>query len=141
MKAYLATGWNNPHAKKIKDQLSRAGLTVYHFLDSGLELDYNKIVPNLRSMVGHGQSKYLRDPVIGRAAICNLNELMASNIFVIAEPTGKGSQMEYGFAYAAQIPTILYVTPEYELGVMDFWHQHIVHNEAELNLALERIRL
>ena len=143
MKIYLATGWNNQHTRSIKDQLERAGHHVYHFLDSGFELDYNKIVPNLHKQDPKLQASLVSHPDVRHAFQSNLDALVKCDVFILAEPCGKGSYMEFGMASASGKSTILIVTAEYTLGVMDSAFRYVVTNPIELAAAVndvERIR-
>lgn len=137
MLIYLATSWSNPHTPRIKQEILALGHTCYHFLDSGHELDYNKILPDLRKQDAWTQAKYINHPEVIKPALVNVRALKDCSAFVLAEPAEKGSYTEFGMAATEGKRTILYVTPEYKLGVMDAVFDWMVTNEAELKEALE----
>lgn len=135
---YLATGWDNDHAASIKRVIVDAGHEYYHFLESGHELDYDRITPGLRSLNANAQAAALSHGMVGSAYRVNLDALDRADIFVLAEPASKGSFMEYGYALASGLLTILYVTPAYTIGVMDAGFDHVVSSESELASVLEK---
>jgi len=119
MHIFLATSADNPHTVKIKEKLHSLGHTYYHFLDGDVKLDYDDIHHNLRNENPTLQAALLKHPRIEMACASNTNAVRESDIFMLAEPASKGCYMEYGMAFALRKPTILIVTPEYQIGVMD----------------------
>lgn len=131
-KIYIATSWNSPHLESLKDQIGATGNTYYHFVSAGYLFDYNDIKPGLRDSAPEEQARHVRHSRLEKACELNVENLLNADVFVLCAPAGSGCWVEFGLATQLGIPTVLLVTPEYEIGVMDNLFTHVVYGTDEL---------
>jgi hypothetical protein len=136
MHVYIASSWDNLWVEGVKRAVHSLGHTYYHFSDSPYALDYNHLAPDFRKLPGSMQAKGLRSAMVMRARNANMAELARSQAFVLIEPAGKGSYTEFGIAASDGMRTFLFVTPEYQIGVMDALFTHVVFGVTELKALL-----
>lgn len=136
MKVYIASGWQNPHVNAVKQIVTELEHTYYHFLESGYELDYNNLMPGLREQPAEKQAEYIWRPSVVTSMNVNLKAVRECDLLLILEPASKGSYTELGFASALGKRTMLLITPEYTLGVMDAIVDHVVHSLEQLREEL-----